>query len=96
MKYMIEYKIEKPKSEKLTTDRIIFLKENMYEIFYKNNLSKYLNEKYYSWDKIKFQQLPPELQNNEELFYIIKYFRIFINSNIITPILDKELKPFSL
>jgi len=93
---MIEYKIEKPKSEKLTTDRIIFLKENMYEIFYKNNLSKYSNEKYYSWDKIKFQQLPPELQNNEELFYIIKYFRIFINSNIITPILDKELKPFSL
>jgi hypothetical protein len=93
---MIEYKIEKPNSKKLSIERIKFLKENMYDIFYKNNLSKYSNEKYYSWDKIKFQQLPSELQNNEELYYIIKHFRLFINSNITTPILDKNLKPFFL
>ncbi|MDQ7022604.1 MAG: Fic family protein [Candidatus Gracilibacteria bacterium] len=48
----------------------------MFNIYNKNNLGKYSNEKYYFRDKIKFQQLPEELESCEELWYIIKLFRI--------------------
>jgi hypothetical protein len=72
---MIDYKIEKPDLLKISEKRKEFLNLNMFEIFNKNNLIKYSNEKYLFWDKIKFQELPKELENNEELWYIIKSFR---------------------
>ena len=62
----------------------------MFEIFNKYNLWKFSNEKYYFWDKIKFQELPKELKNHEELWYIIKYFRFWTQ----TIIKDKNWKSF--
>ncbi len=72
---MLEYKIEKPDLSKISEKRKSFLNSEIFYIYTKYNLSKYSNDKYYFWDKIKFQELPDELKNYEELWYIIKYFR---------------------
>jgi hypothetical protein len=73
---MIEYKIEQPDLSKISIERKNFLNENYYKIYFKYNLEKYSNEKYLFWDKIKFQPLPEELENHEELWYIISSVRL--------------------
>jgi len=83
---MMEYKIEKPNLSKFSTERITFLNENKYKIFFKYNLEKYSNDKYLYRDKIKFQTLPEELENHEELWYIIK------NMRLLFPIIVKDKK----
>lgn len=72
---MIEYKIEKPDLSKISEKRKDFINSNIFDIFYKNNLWIYLNDKYYYWNKIKFQKIPKELKSSEELWYVIKFFR---------------------
>ena len=89
---MIEYKLEKPDLSKISKKRKEFLDSEKFNIYLKYNLSKFSNDKYYFWDKIKFQELPNELENHEELWYIIKFFRIWIPT-IVT---DKFWKNFKL
>ncbi|MDD4530830.1 MAG: Fic family protein [Candidatus Gracilibacteria bacterium] len=79
---MLEYKIEKPDLSKISNERKIFLNENKYKIYFKYNLENYSNEKYLFRDKIKFQILPEELENYEELWYIITNTRLLYNTDV--------------
>ncbi len=73
---MNEFKLKKPDLSKISVERKAFLNENKYKIFFKYNLENFSNEKYLYWDKIKFQNLPEELETTEELWYIIINLRI--------------------
>lgn len=73
---MKEYKIEKPDVSQISKERKAFLIENMLMLFFKYKLSRYSNDTYYYWDKIKFQTLPEELENHIELWYIVSNLRI--------------------
>jgi len=86
------YKIEKPDLSIISIERKAFLNENKYKLYFKYNLAKYSNEKYLYRDKIKFQTLPEELENHEELWYTIS------NSRILFPlkVLDSNFKFFWL
>lgn len=75
---MNEYKIEKANLSKISKERLEFLKNNMYKIYFENNLQNYSDEKYLYWDKVKFLELPKDLESNEELWYIIKNMRFWI------------------
>ncbi|MDD2871750.1 MAG: Fic family protein [Candidatus Gracilibacteria bacterium] len=79
---MIEYKIEQPDLGKISRERKSFLAENKYNIYFKYGLEKYSNEKYLFWDKIKYQELPEELENHEELWYIIINTRLLYRTGI--------------
>ncbi len=77
---MLEYKIEQPDLSKISVERKVFLSENKYNIYFKYNLEKYSDEKYLFWDKIKFQKLPEELLNHEELWYVLTNTRLLYYS----------------
>jgi hypothetical protein len=72
----MEYKIEKPNLSKISPKRMTYLNENKYNIFFKYDFERFSNDKYLYWDKIKFQTLPEELENHEELWYILKSTRV--------------------
>ena len=52
---MLLKKIEKPDLSVISKERINFIENNLSDIYYKNNLHKYSDEKYLYWDKIKFK-----------------------------------------
>lgn len=79
---MIEYKIEQPDLSVISAERKTFLLENKYSIYFKYWLEKYSDIKYLFWDKIKFQKLPNELENHEELWYIIINTRLLSITDI--------------
>ncbi len=88
---MIDYKIIQADFSKISKRRMYFLIENKYSIYFKYNLEKYSNKKYLFWNKVKFLDLPEELESHEELWYIIKEMRIFSGS---TPIWTEGWKRF--
>jgi Fic family protein len=47
----------------------------MFKIYFENNLERYSDEKYYPWEKIKFLEIPEELESPEELWYVIRWLR---------------------
>lgn len=69
------YQILTPDLTTISPERMKFLSEEVYNIYFKNNLEKYSDEKYYPWDKIKFLELPPELISHEELWFVVRAFR---------------------
>lgn len=74
---MIEYKIEKVDFSKISKKRKEYINENLLEIYIDNSLFKFSWKKYLYWDKIKFQNIPDQLENAEELWYVIKKMRFF-------------------
>ena len=90
---MTQYKIEKPNMSVISEGRKKYLNENLYDIYFSEWLYEYSNEKYYYWDKIKYQKLWKNLQTPEELWYVIKRMR---QTWIPTIIKSKEWKRFTL
>lgn len=89
---MIEYKLEKPDLSKISKKRLEYLNNNIYKIYFENNLYIYSNEKYLYWDKVKYLSLPKELESNEELWYVIKSMRFWLPM----PIKNKQWDYFML
>lgn len=79
------YKLEKADFTFLKQERVLYIISNMSEIFSKNNLYKYINEEYLYRDKIKFKELPKELESNLELWFLIN-----LNRNLKKTILLSE------
>lgn len=71
----MKYKIDKYNFWNIKPERFEFLDKNYLSIYFLNNLQKYSDKNYLYWDDIKFKKLPKELENNEELRYIIKKVR---------------------
>ena len=69
------YTILSPDLSHISPERMKYLTEQMYHIYFGNNLEKYCDEKYYPWDKVKFLALPKELESHEELWFIIRSLR---------------------
>ncbi|RKW20561.1 Fic family protein [Candidatus Gracilibacteria bacterium] len=80
---MLLKKIEKPDLSVISKERINFIENNLSDIYYKNNLHKYSDEKYLYWDKIKFKEIPKELRSSEELWFVIKSMRLLNTQTII-------------
>jgi len=68
--------------EKCNIDKLSITKEKI-DIIINNKLYKYSDEDYLYWDKIKYKKIPRWIQNNQELWWYIKFMR---NLNYITPI----------
>lgn len=90
---MLLYKIEKPHLSIISEERKKYLDDNLYDIYFSDKLYEYSNDKYYYWDKIKYQKLWKNLQTPEELRYVIKKMR---QTWIPTVIKSKEWKRFTL
>ncbi len=73
---MILYKLEQPDLSLISSERKAYLSENKYKIYFQYELERYSDEKYLYWDKIKFHNIPPELESSEELWYVIQSCRI--------------------
>ena len=69
---MSTYKIPTPDISKISDERKKILSDEMFKIYFENNLEKYSDEKYYPWEKVKFLEIPEELESPEELWYIIR------------------------
>lgn len=54
---MLLYKIEKPHLSIISEERKKYLDDNLYDIYFSDKLYEYSNDKYYYWDKIKYQKL---------------------------------------
>lgn len=65
-------RIPTPDLSRISDERKKFLSDEMFKIYFDNNLERYSDEKYYSWEKIKFLEIPKELQSSEELWYVIR------------------------
>lgn len=79
---MLEYKLEQPDLSKISDERKAFLSENKYTLYFKYNLDKFSDEKYLYWDKIKFQDIPEELRNHEELWFVIRNSRLLHRTSV--------------
>jgi hypothetical protein len=73
---MIPYKLEQPDLSTISPERKAYLSENKYSLYFQYNLGQYSDEKYLYWDKIRFHDIPPELESHEELWYVIRSCRI--------------------
>jgi len=89
---MLLKKIEKPDLSVISKERINFIENNLSDIYYKNNLHKYSDEKYLYWDKIKFKEIPKELRSSEELWFVIKSMRLLNTQTIIKSEYNKYFK----
>ena len=89
---MLLKKIEKPDLSVISKERINFIENNLSDIYYKNNLHKYSDEKYLYWDKIKFKEIPKELRSSEELWFVIKSVRLLNTQTIIKSEYNKYFK----
>ena len=89
---MIPYKIEQPDLSTISPERKVYLSENKYKIYFQYTLGQYSDEKYLYWDRIKFHDIPPELESHEELWYVIQSSRILRR----TMIRDAGWEPFWL
>lgn len=85
---MIEqYKILKsPSIDKFT------ISSEQIKIYNKEWLEKYSDEKYLYWDKIKHKPLPEWISNNEELWALVKTFRV---NNMISPVKNEKGEYFT-
>ena len=89
---MLEYKLKKPDLSKISKERLEFLDKNYINIWVENKLMKYSDKKYLFWDKIKFLELPKNIESSEELWYLIKKDRFWF----FTPIKTKNWEFFKL
>lgn len=48
----------------------------MLEIYVSNNLKRYSDEEYIYWDRIKYKELPSGIKDHEDLWAMIKFFRM--------------------
>ena len=86
------YKLIVPDFSKISDNRKIFLLEHAEEICSKYSLQKYLDEDYYPWEKLKYIEYPSELNNSEELYFIIQKLRTWN----LTPVKTEKWKNFTI
>ena len=73
--YFIMYEIKLPDFSIIPEDRKEYLKKNADELCRKYNLNKYVDEDYYPWEKMKYMEVPSELNNSEELYFVVRCLR---------------------
>lgn len=86
------YKIPTPNLSLISNPRKEFISREMYRIYFDNNLERYSDEKYLAWEKVKYLEVPVELESAEELWYIIRSVRYGRS----TPIKNLDGKYFKL
>lgn len=74
----MKYIIEKYNFWNISKERLDYLNKNIFNIYFFNNLQRYSDKEYLYRDKIKYKELPKEVRNKEELWYIIKSMRFLI------------------
>lgn len=81
---------EKYLLEKCNLEDFEISKEKI-DIFFENQLSKYSDNDYLYWDKIKYKELPEWINNHKDLWWCIKFMRIL---SYTTPILANDWEYF--
>ncbi len=69
------YHIKLPDLSIISDDRKAYLEKHADELCKNCNLYKYLDEEYYPREKLRYMEIPSELKNPEELYYVIRYLR---------------------
>ena len=64
-----------PDLSKISMERRNFLSKEAHRIYTENSLDQYSNEKYLSWDKVRYLELPSDCISHEELWFVIRSFR---------------------
>ena len=64
-----------PDLSKISMERRNFLSKEAHRIYAENSLDQYSNEKYLSWDKVRYLELPSDCISHEELWFVIRSFR---------------------
>ena len=77
--------------EKCEVPEISLTKEK-FNLFIKNNLSRYSDEAYLYWDKIKFKEVPEGLRDNKELWSLVKFMR---TRQYVTPVETESGESFT-
>ena len=69
------YGIKLPDFSIITDRRKDFLRNNADDLCKKYNLGKYIDEEYYPREKLKYMEIPSELNSPEELYFLIRCLR---------------------
>jgi hypothetical protein len=77
------YRIPTPDLSQISVERKSYISEKLWDIYRNNQLERYSDERYLAWEKVRYLELPPELQSHEELWYVIRLFRF---AHIVTPV----------
>lgn len=89
---MFQIKISLPDLTKISAERMKYISEELYSIYIANNLERYSDEKYLTWEKVQYLDLPKELESHEELWYVIRSLRY----GRATPIQNIDGRSFTL
>ena len=69
------HQIKLPDFSIIPDKRKEFLIKNADEFCKKYNLDKYIDDQYYPREKLRYMEMPSELKNPEELYFVVKYLR---------------------
>lgn len=89
---MLQIKINLPDLTKISAERMKYISEELYSIYIANNLERYSDERYLTWEKVQYLDLPKELESHEELWYVIRSLRY----GRATPIQNLDGRSFTL
>lgn len=69
------YSIKHPDFSIISDERKEYLEKNADELSKKCNLGKYIDEEYYPREKLKYEEVPSDFSNSEELYFTIRCLR---------------------